>query len=276
MALAYAACQLALLVFWPTSSSIHTVATFASLAIALAGTTVLSLLVFLDHVAETAPSMAISIFLVFRLLADATKTRTLWLMSSTVVEGGLNAGLVGCALTMLSLHEIGRLPQNMAEASPEDVNGPLNRLLFIWMNSLFRKGFSSQLDMSDAPPMPKVLHPRDLADRLRRRWHLTSSKCRCILIEFQTRLKHPGGSKSLMVITIKSYGRIFLAGILPRALLVLTTISQSLLLNRTLELFETDQTALATAQLYGLVGANALVYITYAVSTSPPERVDLR
>jgi hypothetical protein len=124
------------------------------------------------------------------LLFDIAKTRTLWLRSVGQVDETiaiLTSVTVGIKLLLLMLEAVQKrhtLRKEYSGYPPEATAGIFNRLFFVWLNPLFRSGFSEILAVDDLFILDKQLSSKRLYSTLETLWNKgTILKSDSLLIE---------------------------------------------------------------------------------------------
>ena len=180
--IALLACEnLALLVLWSVSPQQRTPATLAAQAIGLLSCLVLQALSYYEHCYSAAPSMLISLFLVFTIVFDAVHVRTLWLMSGHAAVSGISCAALGTKLLLLcveSWNKQGFLTNDALQISVELRSSLFGKALFLWLNrtlldgtacrsamqkDLFRADHAHSRLPSDSPSLGsfRVFRPQD-------------------------------------------------------------------------------------------------------------------
>jgi len=141
----------------PTRTSV------AASAVSLVCTLGIALFSFIEHRHTVRPSTLLGVFLFCTLLFDIAHTRTLWLRvgewSSRVIASVSTAAVVIKAV-ILTLEAVGKrrlLAPEYRVLPPEATSGIYNRSFFLWLNPLFRSGFSRILDIDDLFALDKHL-----------------------------------------------------------------------------------------------------------------------
>ncbi len=126
----------------------------------------------IEHARSIRPSTLLIIYLVFTLLFDVTRARTLWLLRDTAVAAVFTGSTTfRCIVLIIELTEKRHLlfaPHR--KASPEAVSSIINRALFAWMNRLLLRGHRSILSSDTLHPIAESLHGDALGNRLLRLW----------------------------------------------------------------------------------------------------------
>lgn len=167
------ASQVAALVFWTQSSSVATRASVANAALSLVGSISLLVLSYVEHLYSYRPSTIINLFLLFSILFDATRTRTLWLQGynrSNAIATLVTTVLKIVALALESIEKREVLRPVFRTLPPEITSGVLSQWLFSWQLPLFRAGYSKQLEVEDLFDLDKHLKSQYLQSLLEKRW----------------------------------------------------------------------------------------------------------
>ncbi|KAF7117581.1 hypothetical protein CNMCM5793_006633 [Aspergillus hiratsukae] len=242
--------QLVLTVHWALPAATRTQASIAANAITTVGLFVLCLLSCAEHLRSTTPSFLLNIYLFVTLLFDVAKTRTLWLRGISQTDETiaiLTSVTVGIKVVLLILEAVQKrhiLRKEYSAYPSEATAGIFNRLFFIWLNPLFRSGFSKILAVDDLFVLDKQLSSRRLYSSLETLWDKVPKK----------------KPNTLLFISFKAFKWPLLSAVPPRACLAALNFCQPLLLHRALA-FSTEPVNNHTNSIgYGLIGAYILVY----------------
>lgn len=129
-------------------------------ALTLAGSLVFLAVSYVEHINSVRPSFLLSTYLFSTVIFDIARTRTLWLMQNDqaiaiVFSATLAFKVVILSLEAMSKREVLRLAY---EAYPPEATGGLfSTYLFLWLNRLFRRGYSNLLLLEDLFPLDKHL-----------------------------------------------------------------------------------------------------------------------
>jgi ATP-binding cassette subfamily C (CFTR/MRP) protein 1 len=110
----------------------------------------------LEHLRAVRPSMLINVYLLFTLLFDIAKVRTLWLNDATTHLAAVYSSSIGIKLLTLITEAFEKrdiLLDRFMHPSPEVTSGIYNLSTFGWLSSLLRLGSSQNLLMSDLYPV---------------------------------------------------------------------------------------------------------------------------
>ncbi|KAK0613977.1 ABC transporter [Immersiella caudata] len=251
-----AALQLAALILWTSPAAVPTRTSVAASAVSLVSTLGIGVFSYIEHRHTVRPSTLLGLFLFCTLLFDIAHTRTLWLRvgdwSSRVIAAVSTAAVAVKAVTLgLEAVEKRRLLRPEYRVSPpEATSGIYSRSFFLWLNPLFRSGFSRVLDIDDLFVLDK---------------HLESS-----YLFSRSLTKNPSVTgKSPHSLHLTAFGILkwpIIQTFFPRACLTALMFCQPFLINRTIRLSQESITDQSTQAGYGLIGAYLLVYVGIAVS----------
>jgi len=99
---------------------------------------------------------------------DAARIRTEWLLSVNVDFAAVLSASLDCKVALLVLETIEKqriLIDRKTPPSSESTSGPLNRGLFLWLNSLFFHGWKGNLALADIPSINEKLDSASVAAR---------------------------------------------------------------------------------------------------------------
>ncbi|KAK5651320.1 hypothetical protein OQA88_12616 [Cercophora sp. LCS_1] len=251
-----AALQLAALILWTSPTAVPTRASVAASAVSLVSSLGIGVFSYIEHRHTVRPSTLLSLFLFCTLLFDIAHTRTLWLRAgdwSSRVIAAVSTAAVAVKTATLGLEAVDKrrlLRPEYRDYPLEATSGIYSRSFFLWLNPLFRSGFSRVLDIDDLFALDKQLEPSH-----------------CLRLFLAAKAKITGNSPHRLHLT--AFGVLkwpIIQTIFPRACLTALMFCQPFLINRTIRLSqeaitdETEQTG------YGLIGAYFLVYVGIAVS----------
>lgn len=134
--------------------------TVACIALTIAGSCLFWLASLLEHKRSVRPSTVLCVYLGISALLDLARVRTLFFMPGTAVVARVN--LAGyCTKVLLLCLEVTEkrhlLRPDWQHASPEEASGVLNRSLFVWLNTVFIKGFRTVLTVNVLTPLDSQL-----------------------------------------------------------------------------------------------------------------------
>jgi hypothetical protein len=142
--------------------------TFVTVIISL----LLAYLSHLEHLRSIRPSTVINVFLVFTLLFDLVRLRTLYFMpiSQTLTMLFAISWVIKATILGLEATEKRSLLKKRYENSPiESTSGVLNRAIFWWLNELLWRGSKDILKVDSLPALDNDLRaassPRSLFER---------------------------------------------------------------------------------------------------------------
>ncbi|KAH7329602.1 P-loop containing nucleoside triphosphate hydrolase protein [Stachybotrys elegans] len=260
-ALLFAGSQLASVVLWSLSSAVTTRASLPTAAVAFVSSVALVLLSYVEHVYSTRPSTIIELFLLFSILFDATRTRTLWLQ-------GYNrpvaiATLVGTLLKIIlivfeTVEKRDILRPAFKALPPEATSGVFSQWIFSWQIPLFREGYSKDLAIEDLFSLDK---------------HLGSHHQQNLLKSALASRKKQG---PLLMTVFKTLKRPLIAIVFPRLCFIGFTFCQPFLISSTLEWSQRPSNTPDMNEGYGLIGAFFFVFVGLAVTTGQHQHLTFR
>ncbi|KAG8410254.1 hypothetical protein J3458_017969 [Metarhizium acridum] len=249
----YIVLQVVLLALWARSAAPTTKTTLATASLTIAGFIIFAHVSYLEHTRSLRPSTPITIYLGISTLLDLARVRTLFFIpgSESVAKVYLASFCVKLIIFVLELTEKRRLLMPAwQDASPEAVGSVYNRVLFLWLNSLFLKGFRNFISINSLPTLDtellKAADPTELAERWNR---MDASKKNALLWTFLLHYKWD-----------------LLAGVIPRLACIGFTFAQPFLLERVLDFTAEPVESSRREFAYGLIGAYAIVYIGKAAT----------
>ncbi len=162
---------------WSTSSTdtiTHTRATITTAVLTFVASLCFCLLSFYEHSRSIRPSFLLNIYLFLSILFDATRARTLWMLGEyhTIPIVFTYTLALRTILIVLESTEKRRLlgPQH-ACISPEATSGAFSRVLFIWLTSLFAKGYRRVLKLQDLYQLTDELSSERLHKVFQKAWN---------------------------------------------------------------------------------------------------------
>lgn len=141
------------------------------------GVIVLGILSYAEHNRSARPSFLLNVYLFITLLFDVAKTRTLWLRdiqgtgSTIAVVTSVATGVKLLLLLLEALEKRHLLRLEYRAYPPEATAGFFNRAFFLWLNPLFKHGFSKQLAVDDLFTLDKNLGSQRLQNALEANWN---------------------------------------------------------------------------------------------------------
>ncbi|KAF7719382.1 Uncharacterized protein PECH_004876 [Penicillium ucsense] len=254
--LIYMGLAIAQTVLWATPEAGRTKASLATYIVLTIGTLMLLVLSYIEHTRSARPSFILDAYLFCTLIFDGARTRTLWLRAddglgnkiAVVASVALCIKLILLLLETMEKRRI--LKEQFTGYPPEATAGLFNRFFFVWLNPLFKKGFSNLLTVDDLFVTDKELSSETLLAKFERRWN-----------KVQTKSTH-----TLQLEAFKAVNAPLLTAIPARACLVAFNFCQPLLLTRSLSFFNSPVNDTTNNVGYGLIGAYFLVYTGLAVS----------
>ncbi|KAH1934205.1 hypothetical protein KXV48_005163 [Aspergillus fumigatus] len=248
--------QIAYLVVRMRSSSLRTQATIPSGVLSVVSTASIAVLSCWQHRRSWRPSVLLGLYFPTMILCDVARARTLWLVFSPSSPTAPSLFTAATSLTALLLILEERRKKGVASDSSaltqETKSGVWDRTFFIWLLPVFRRGFRGLLTIDNLAGVDAELQ----ADVLY--FKLSGS-----LKKYDMTRPH-----ALLQATFHAFASSFLAGILPRLVLLALTFAQPFLVTATISYVENQGAHNRPAIGKALIGAFALVYTGIAVATA--------
>lgn len=261
--LAVVVLQIVLLAYWSRTSHIKTNASIPNSVIRLGGILTIALLSYVEHHRTLRPSLLIEAYFFLTIIFDAARARTFWLIGT--VNGTAAMTTVWLILKIVILVVEARSKQNILRpeyqsASPEAISGLCSKMVFWWLNPLFRAGYSKTLSLNDLLPLDK---------------HLTSNYLYHKLRTTANSLKSRGSNALLKRYLGTLRGHLF-AIVPPRLALIGFNFCQPFLIERTISFSEQSASESPKHIGYGLIGAYFIVYCGIAMTTGQYQHLTYR
>ncbi|KAH8821942.1 ABC transporter-like protein [Xylogone sp. PMI_703] len=244
--------QLVLLVLWSLGTDRKISISKSSATLSLVAASLLGTLSGIEHFKSFRPSALINVYLLFSVLFDATRTRTLWLINNggaITIVFTVSLAVKTVILVLETVEKRRYMDSIDRRKGPEETSGIFDRSVFWWLNPLIKTGFSKALRTEDLYPIDEKMSAKVLGTDFEQIW-LNSNK---------------SGEYRLIITLIKLFKWQIMAPVLPRLYLIGFTFCQPLLLNRYLNFLGKPTESLTVG--YGLFGAYGIVYFGFAVST---------
>ncbi len=120
-----------------------------------------------EHGRSLRPSTLLGVYLLFTVLLDIVRVRSIWLSSNTVVSS-LFSEQLAIEATVLVLESLQKTPFPCDEKkmhSPEKTAGYLNQSSLWWLNRLIRTGFRQNLARKDLYSVKESMKNRQLVTK---------------------------------------------------------------------------------------------------------------
>lgn len=210
----------------------------------------LTVLSHLEHLRSVRPSVLINVYLLFTLLFDIAKVRTLWETVGTNKLAAVYTSSISVKLILLvteGLEKRGILFESYRHPSPEATSGIYSLSTFYWLNSLMRLGFGKNLSLTDLYPVDDDMNTMTLLARASSAWaNATKDK-----------------SHTLLYAMLWSMRWTALYAMIPRIIIIGFKYAQPFLISRTITFAQSlDQPDYIG---WSLVGAFALVFLGLAI-----------
>ncbi|KAM0566136.1 hypothetical protein ACHAP9_007633 [Verticillium nonalfalfae] len=203
---------------------------------------------FFEHSRVPRPSTLLILYILLQTLCDAVQVRTSWLMASSITSkmiARLYTASVGTKFVIL-IAETKRktrwLRWKIDEHSPEETSDVMSLTVYLWLNKLFRYGYSHVLAIDDLYPLDQDID----SDLLQRKLEAVIERSR------------PGKKLGLARSLARALLIPYIMPIAPRIALIGFSFSQPLFIRALLEYLQEPNAPRSTS--YGLIGAAVLIY----------------
>ncbi|KAG8676479.1 hypothetical protein FPOAC2_02575 [Fusarium poae] len=257
------ASQIAFLVCWTQSPPVTTKASLPAAAISIVASISLLGLSYVEHVYSYRPSTVLNLFLLFSVLFDATRTRTLWLQGynrPAAITALISTVVKVMMLSVEAIEKRGFLRPEYRELPSEVTSGVFSHWFFSWQLPLFRVGYSHDLKIESLFPLEKHFKSSYLQNMLQTAWAQAPKK----------------GDYDLLLVVFKTLKGPILSIIFPRMCFIGFTFCQPFLISATLSWAEKEPNSDDMSQGYGLIGAWFLVFVGLAVTTGQYQHLTVR
>ncbi|KAF4450096.1 hypothetical protein F53441_6740 [Fusarium austroafricanum] len=258
---AYAVTQLAVLILIATGTPgiVHGLSLTGS-SLGLVASTLAVVLSFEEHSCARRPSTLLNVYIFFTLLFDVVQTRTAWLIIATsqqTIQARLFTASVVVKAVILCLETIPKtrwIHWNADEHSPEESSSVFSIGAFLWLNTLFMRGYQGVLAIDGLYPLDETMASSKLYRRLAKRLRVH-------------RYNQEPKSGLLKDLTRTLIGP-FLLPIVPRVALIAFKFCQPFFIDSTLAYLQMPETPTTRNMGYGLIGASFLIYAGIGVSSA--------
>ncbi|RMJ01545.1 hypothetical protein CDV36_015712 [Fusarium kuroshium] len=255
--------QIGFLILLTQSSAVITKASLPTAALSFVASIGLLGLSYVEHVYSYRPSTVLNLFLLFSVLFDATRTRTLWLQgyNRPPAIAALVATLIKIAMLVVeTIEKRGFLRPQYRELPPEVTSGVFSQWAFWWQLPLFRAGYSKKLEIESLFPLAKHFKSLYLQELVQTAWAKSPKK----------------EDRGLILTVLRTLKGPILSIVFPRLCFIGFTFCQPFLISATLEWAEKDSDSDDMNQGYGLIGAWFIVYVGIAVTTGQYQHLTYR
>ena len=207
-----------------------------------------------EHTRSIRPSALLQLYLMVALVVQAVHLRSLWLRNDDTTMRGLGLGqIIACAI-FLAVESVSKesILLQRQKRSPQDTNDVFSQRLFWWLNSTFRRGYTSVLAPTDLDKMDEDLSSTDPQRRFRLEWRRHTTK-------------NPKVSMVRIIFSAIGYDMLF--PVIPRLLMLAIQFCQPYLILRFVDYIDNPAKG-GTEEGILLVLATAVVYIAIATFQS--------
>ncbi|KAM0819840.1 hypothetical protein AB5N19_05656 [Seiridium cardinale] len=220
---------------------------------------------YLEHTYSVGSPLLLDAYLFISILFDAVRVRTLWMNHTQVSIFALFTVCLGIKIAILILEESSKRQWLLPSPRPwstEITGGIFSRTLFVWLDRMMWKGYSTALSVVALPDIDADL--------------LSNSLWECIGPQLDNAAH--GSSASLLVTVFWALKGPLLAPVFPYLVLVASQLAQPFLISTILDYvgspFDGSEDQKNTG--YGLIGAYGLVYLCIAVATAWGQHLSYR
>ncbi|KAF5023770.1 hypothetical protein F66182_4163 [Fusarium sp. NRRL 66182] len=266
------ATQIGSLICWTRSSAVATRASLPTAALSFVASISLLGLSYVEHVYSHRPSTLLNLFLLFSVLFDAARTRTLWLQGynrPAAITALIATVLKAVVLAVEAIEKRGFLRPQYRELPSEVTSGIFSKWFFSWQLPLFRTGYSHNLEIESLFPLQKHFKSPYLQNLLQTAWAkgLPLRPRQHMYMNTNSRAAPKRGDHALMWTVLKTLKGPILSIVLPRLCFTGFTFCQPFLISATLAWAERDSDSDDANQGYGLIGAWFIVFVGIAVTS---------
>ncbi|RXG41608.1 hypothetical protein VDGE_02221 [Verticillium dahliae] len=203
---------------------------------------------FFEHSRVPRPSTLLILYILLQTLCDAVQVRTSWLMASSVTSKMIARLYTASVVTKFAILIVETksktrwLRWKIDEHSPEETSDVMSLTVYLWLNKLFRYGYSHVLAIDDLYPLDKDID----SDLLQRKLEAVIERSR------------PGRKLGLARSLARALAIPYIMPIAPRIALIGFSFSQPLFIRALLEYLQEPNAPPSTS--YGLIGGAVLIY----------------
>ncbi|KAK2608934.1 hypothetical protein QQS21_002510 [Conoideocrella luteorostrata] len=217
----------------------------------------------LEHVRSVRPSTILCLYLGLSCLLDLASSRTVFFIPGyhDVAPIQLASYFVKLVLLAAEVSEKRKLLMWQWEnTSPEAAASIYSRVLFIWLNRLFFKGYRTHLTVDTLTPIDQDILDASRPVKLQERWGKADKSSKT----------------ALLWVFVCHYRWDLLAGVVPRLAYTGFTFTEPFLVQRVLDFTTEPEGPNSRNFAWGLVGAYAIVHIGKAMSLAWYEHMTYR
>jgi ATP-binding cassette subfamily C (CFTR/MRP) protein 1 len=170
-------------VLWSSKADLRPRTSIAAAVLGFLSSLISCFLSHLEHIHSVRPSALLNSYLLYSILVDFARTRTMWLLKADHEIAILYTVVAAWKVVLLISEETSKkeiLKPEYAAYPPEVTSGVTSRALFLWINPLFMNGFKNLLSLSDLFVIDKslgsgaLLRQRQSATALRKLFSITN------------------------------------------------------------------------------------------------------
>ncbi|KAM0306073.1 hypothetical protein ACHAO8_010900 [Botrytis cinerea] len=252
-ALALVSVRILLLVYYTIQNTIRTSFSIPTAILDLLAAVTIIPLSYLEQHRSVKPSTLINFYLTLSAVLDLPQARTLYLIPGQLRIAIIFSVALAVRIALLFLEAWDKrafLMEKYQTLATETTSGIFSYSLFLWMNSLFRRGYSKVILFNDLGPIDSSLGTAGLHRRLQDSWQPQYCEARMPLL------------RSLW----KALRWSILSPVLPRLCYSGFLFAQPFLIDRATSYLSQPSNPLEDDIGYGLIGATACTYLGIAIS----------
>lgn len=161
------------MVLWSLSTELGSKASVLASSFSFLASVFLIGLSHLEHLRSIRPSAIINVYLLFTLIFDIAKVRTLWQSEGTGKLAAVYSSSIGVKVLMVITEAAGKrgiLFDSFRHPSPEATSGIYSLSTFSWLYALLQLGFRKTLQMDDLYPLDDDMQTNVLLQRSSHAW----------------------------------------------------------------------------------------------------------
>lgn len=165
--------QILLLVFHCQTDAVRTRVSIPATVLSLSAVIAVAPLSYLEHHCSVRPSTLLNSYLALSIILDLPQARTFYLIPGGLPFAAVFSAALGVKSALLLLEARDKtscLMEPYQTLPTETTSGILSRSLFLWMNSLFLRGYRKVISFEDLGPIDDRL-ASSLHQRLQEVWH---------------------------------------------------------------------------------------------------------
>lgn len=171
-AFAFMGCSFAVLVATCARQHSARVAEISAATVLFLASNAAYILSYLEHNRSIRPSQLLQLYLIIALIAQVIHLRTIWIRQNDITLQALYTAEVASCAVFLLVESIGKesILLSRQKRSPQDTSDIFSQRLFLYLNNLFRRGYSSLLAPNDLDDIDEDISSLQYIRRFRLEW----------------------------------------------------------------------------------------------------------